>query len=645
MKKSILKKITSFALALVLCVGLLPVTAFAAGDVSYVDEANTDKTCVNYTEITDSTATWGAESTETWYVASATATITDRVTVYGDVKLILADGVTLTAGNSIEIKDGASLTIYGQSSQTGSLLVTPESLANAYYNGINLNTTGEVILNGGNLSTQGDWNHYAAIGAGRENGGGVVTVNRGTLVATGGNSSAFRTTLYVNGGTVTAIGGNDGTPCFSGELHLSGGSFEAKGHANQPAALSALPTSTTRMKMEAGAATDGSDKAYVAYSGWGTALQSAKYVRFTSCSAHMCSGDAYCDHCNLEFPDVAANPAAGNYTTNQEVVLTPASGTMDVYYTIDGSDPFNASTEKYTAPIQITGVAGQEIKTTIKAYAVPAGDTRSDGPVSTFEYTVSLEAIETYDLWVGGVQVTSAIKDNITEAINAATPGAANGSASFDPDTNTLTLDGFSYTGAGYAFEYFSGHASAAAIYSELAALTIATANTSSVSHNLQNNYTYGIYTAGDLVVTGNSTATLTASGSTTNARSVGIYIHDGDLTVSGGTLIGTGNNGNTNADSCGIWCFNGDVTVNSGAKLTGNSGIGEISYGITVFGKLTVNGGTVEGTAGTGYRIGIGITTDTVESSSENSQIIGMAGSADESAGIYIWMERICLG
>ena len=47
----------------------------------------------------------------------------------------------------------------------------------------------------------------------------------------------------------------------------------------------------------------------------------------------------------------------------------------------------------------------------------------------------------TYDIWVGGVQVTSANKDNIV------VPGAA-GSATYDPETSTLTLNNFSYTNA-----------------------------------------------------------------------------------------------------------------------------------------------------------------------------------------------------
>lgn len=69
----------------------------------------------------------------------------------------------------------------------------------------------------------------------------------------------------------------------------------------------------------------------------------------------------------------------------------------------------------------------------------------------------------TYNLWVGGVQVTSANKDNIV------VPDAT-GSAKYDPTNNTLTLDGFTYNGAAGAFDYGNRKA---VIGSQLSDLTI----------------------------------------------------------------------------------------------------------------------------------------------------------------------------
>ena len=69
----------------------------------------------------------------------------------------------------------------------------------------------------------------------------------------------------------------------------------------------------------------------------------------------------------------------------------------------------------------------------------------------------------TYNLWVGGVQVTSDNKDNIV------VPDAT-GSAKYDPTNNTLTLDGFTYNGAAGDFDYGNRKA---VIGSQLSDLTI----------------------------------------------------------------------------------------------------------------------------------------------------------------------------
>jgi len=61
--------------------------------------------------------------------------------------------------------------------------------------------------------------------------------------------------------------------------------------------------------------------------------------------------------------------------------------------------------------------------------------------------------VEEYPVWVGGVQVTSENKGDITAAINKVTPNAASGTATYDHTTNTLMLDNFNYTGEGYLYD------------------------------------------------------------------------------------------------------------------------------------------------------------------------------------------------
>ena len=75
----------------------------------------------------------------------------------------------------------------------------------------------------------------------------------------------------------------------------------------------------------------------------------------------------------------------------------------------------------------------------------------------TLAVTVSAEETTAYDLYVGGVQITDANKDDIVTAINdAANATVATGLATYDPDTKTLTLNNFSYTGEGRVTQYYN---------------------------------------------------------------------------------------------------------------------------------------------------------------------------------------------
>ena len=75
----------------------------------------------------------------------------------------------------------------------------------------------------------------------------------------------------------------------------------------------------------------------------------------------------------------------------------------------------------------------------------------------TLAVTVSAEETTAYDLYVGGVQITDANKDDIVTAINdAANATVATGWATYDPETCTLTLDCFSYTGEGRVTQYYN---------------------------------------------------------------------------------------------------------------------------------------------------------------------------------------------
>ena len=176
------KRILSLLTCLALCLTLLPVTTLAANTVSYIYyqwnetlSGPIDGTAATATEVTASDTAWGgSDSMEYWYVAQGEVTINQRVTVTGEVHLILADGCTLTVNGGIQVADNDndpsngssnSLTIYGQSGGTGKLIAT---LTGGSYN---------AAIGGNGQEGKGD--STGGIGAP----GGTVTIHGGTVTA------------------------------------------------------------------------------------------------------------------------------------------------------------------------------------------------------------------------------------------------------------------------------------------------------------------------------------------------------------------------------------------------------------------------------------------------------------------------------
>lgn len=153
------------------------VTASASASVSYKDENGDELTCASATEVTAGDATWGNDGNSGWYVVNDDVTIDQRVTVTGDVHLILADGCNLTVNDGIHVTGDNSLTIYAQSAGEGM----------------------------GKLTANAGWER-AAIGSEQFQAAGNITICGGNITAAGGGSAAIGN---VNGeaGTVTIYGG------------------------------------------------------------------------------------------------------------------------------------------------------------------------------------------------------------------------------------------------------------------------------------------------------------------------------------------------------------------------------------------------------------------------------------------------------
>ena len=185
------RRMLPILLSLALCLSLLPTAALAAeGDVTYIKRSwdgstNTvsseekTKPAGEYTVIDDDTTTWNGS----WYVVTDNVTISSRVTVTGDVCLILQDGYTLTVNGGINVAEGNSLTIYGQTAGTGELVAQNPGNDNAGIGGNDEGTGGTVTIHGGNVTATGGING-AGIGGGQQGAGGMITISGGTVTAT-----------------------------------------------------------------------------------------------------------------------------------------------------------------------------------------------------------------------------------------------------------------------------------------------------------------------------------------------------------------------------------------------------------------------------------------------------------------------------
>ena len=277
------KRLLSILLAVCLLMSLLPTVALAAeGDVDYLycDETGTNwqtgiKAASEYTAVTSEVTAW-TDTAENpgWYVVNSNVTIDQRVTVTGDVRLILTDGCALTVNGGILVQDddndstngsANALTIYGQTQpvldDAGNVTnnvgkLTANTVDNPAQAGIGSNQRahgGTITINGGIIeSAVGDNGSGAGIGGG----GGKVTINGGAVNATGtmgagiGGSGRISENGYsvgdnggevtINGGTVTAtsssgagigggvgIGGNGSVGGNGGKVTINGGTVTA----------------------------------------------------------------------------------------------------------------------------------------------------------------------------------------------------------------------------------------------------------------------------------------------------------------------------------------------------------------------------------------------------------------------------------
>lgn len=158
--------------------------------VSYIDADGIEKYVSIYTELADTTTILN----DGWYIVRGELTLHSLI-CHGDVKLILKDGAKLTTNGrssraGIEVSaENVSLTIYGQSGQSGQLIAKGD-IRCAGIGGRTDTAGGNVTINGGIISAEGGNLGANGIGGGEGAGGYNIVINGG-VVNIGGAPSAI----------------------------------------------------------------------------------------------------------------------------------------------------------------------------------------------------------------------------------------------------------------------------------------------------------------------------------------------------------------------------------------------------------------------------------------------------------------------
>ncbi|MEL1136549.1 cell wall-binding repeat-containing protein [Desulfitobacterium sp. THU1] len=432
--------------------------------------------------------------------------------------------------------DGYLSAIYSSSYSSGNVNVTGGELISTAHT-IFHSSTGSLTVTDARVECETAL--YPAI---YFNGSNKLTIG-GTAVVTSTRSSATEGTIYLEKGTLEITGGtveNTNTGTTGNAIYAkSGASVSVKGGSpiiikGPGMAMNKAPdlSGYTNVKITASITKiDGSETSVLGKTNIDTdaKVQICKYLKFeqgppsapTNVTAVAGNGQA-----TISFTPPASNGGAA--ITSYTATSSPGGFTG----TGNGS------------PITVTGLTNG----TSYTFTVTATNSVGTSVASVASNSVTPSAATLYDIWVGGVQVTSANKDSVTGP-------SITGTVTYNSDNQTLTLNGATITGV-----------------------------------HTDNNYKYGIYANGNLnlVLTGSNSVNANQSAT----RSYGVYASNA-LTISGsGSMTAIAERGSL--ENIGIFAnalnISGGAVTASGGPTVGDGQI----YGIQVETQFTISGGTV---------------------------------------------------
>ena len=497
---------------------------------SYVD-GNGNSQSADCVELGSTSTTLSEE----WYVVKGNVSISGKVTVSGDVKILLADDATLTVNSSsygpaIEVKGSNKLTIYTQSKGNGALNVTASSGPGIGSNDSS-NPCGTITIYGGDITVTGS---HSGIGGGWDKPGGTV---------------------YVYGGNVTANGGSSSSGIGGSYTHLTEGSLTVGENVIVKATSDSYGSYVAKPHGVGGAITLGGEQYYRLIT-----------PKTASVSYRNLAGTEQTALCKMVSEEVNAL-ADGWYAVTNDLNLgtlgMTVSGSVNLILA-DGASLVVTGANKMAAinvPSNSSLTVWGQFGGTGSIFAQGGNNAAGIGGTNGVDSTA-------FAGWAGTIVVNGG---EITAQGNGCGAGIGGGNyggcVGVTVNGGTVTATGGSSGGAGIGGGYYGG-----CIAVTLNGGTVTAAGSTSYGAGIGGGYYGG---CGTVTISG---GTVTATGGSNGGAGIGGGYHgSGDeVTISGGTVTATGGSsaagigGGTYGDGFDVTVTGGDVIATGGSSALG---------------------------------------------------------------------------
>ena len=559
-----------------------PCTHHGSEKVVYPFLPNERQTVV--TEGTSATYIWDGSAWVVDETFTADGTLT-QTSIVSDTTWTIEAGKTITVDGGISIANGVSFTVVGE----GTLIVKAPNGDNCVKSGLEhwIATSGGAAISGGTLIVNG-----ATVNATGGNGGNGID-DTWAAAATGGNGgNAISSNVRIYAGEVNATGGDGGNlaACpngnpeagnggngIVGRLTVNGGTVNAKGGNSGKNGINnfvgqggtGIGASTT-IKNGTVTATGGTGYSGESGNAFGSVPTLAEGSTLTALQAGENSGSVASVEINAVTGKRYAHiEASGEFATGVELSPTSASlrTGMNTLLTAkvlpEGTSANSVAWSSSNEAVATVGADGLVTGVADGTAIITATATNGTADTSDdFSASCEVTVIGGYPVWVGGEQVWKDVPSGT--------------GWSYNPDSKTLTLSGYSYSGTGYNNR---------AIYAEGELNIVLTGeNTVAITNSTGN----GIYVQGNLTIGGEGT--LSASG-----PNFGLFTNGGNITINSGTVTATAE------QEAAIRSNGGGVLINGGTVTAT-----EPHRGISASNSVQISGGTVvaTGTDSSGWGI-----------------------------------------